>query len=216
MNTLMRAIAILAALTLPLATACTAATPAQTQNVQGAEEGSSSMDSSATPGQHIAPEGQNETQGNFAQPSNGGTPEEMENAGSNLLTADETALNVVTTMWTLDGSTDLSPMAGQRRASALMSEKLATATNDAGDLPGGAWWNEIAAHKATTTVTASLSAEVGQPPDTLTVAYRSIEATVQASSADGWTNEPRLTITRLVLSRRDTASPWKVTDLSIS
>ena len=130
--------------------------------------------------------------------------------------ANEVAVAAVVAMWTMDTTTDTSPLDAQRRAATWLAPNLAAATEQTETISGGAWWTELAAHRGTTTVDAHLATEAGQPPDTTTLAYRSIAATITPTGTDGWHGQPWIVTTRLVLARPDQTRPWQITDMSTS
>ena len=210
-----------------LTAGCTSPPPAQTQPVQEESSTASRIENRAItaggitqPDPHETPTAEDHSE-NALAPTNTSSPAPTqpdtpatEQPASAPASPDEIALEAAALMYTSDTATDASPIDAQLRAASHMTPDLAAAIADAPPIGGGAWWNELAAHQGTTTATARLAPEAGQPPDTPTTAHRSLAVEIIPTGTDGWQGGPRQLSVRLVLTRPSTVDGWRISDLT--
>jgi hypothetical protein len=131
--------------------------------------------------------------------------------GVDLHSPTAVAIAEVEATWTLNTTLAAGWYAGELAASAYMTPSYAASMRDYPPLGApGATWMVWAAHRATTSVTASVEADPGGPSDTALTAYRKVIATVTPRSTAGWVGQPEVWLTYLVLSRTFLGAPWRV------
>ncbi len=115
-----------------------------------------------------------------------------------------------TTIHTVDTAIDAGPGAAYYRARPYVTARLSQPING---VDVDARWAQWAAHRAATTVTATvLAAEA--PPDSLVDAYRAVRVTVTPRGVDGWTGP---TQTRIVFCQLAADSGgWRVDSYTTS
>jgi hypothetical protein len=100
-------------------------------------------------------------------------------SGVDLHSASAVALAEVEATWTLNTVVDAGWYAGELAATAYMTPRYAALMRKEPPLGSpGATWTAWAAHRATTSVTASTEADPGAPSDTALTAYRKVIVTV--------------------------------------
>jgi hypothetical protein len=131
--------------------------------------------------------------------------------GVDLHSPTAVAIAEVRTTWTLKTTSDLGWYAGELAACAYMTPSYAASirSHPPQGAPGSTWmiW---AAHRATTSVTASAEADPGGPSDTALTAYLKITATVTPHGTAGWVGQPEIWVTYLVASRTSPGAPWEI------
>jgi hypothetical protein len=131
--------------------------------------------------------------------------------GVDLHSPTAVAIAEVRATWTFDTTSDLGWYTGELAACAYMTPSYAKSirSHPPQGAPGSTWmiW---AAHRATTSVTASAEADPGGPSDTALTAYLKVTATVTPHGTAGWVGQPEIWVTYLVTSRTSLGAPWKI------
>lgn len=131
----------------------------------------------------------------------------------------------VTVMTRMDTALDTSALDSQRRASWLMTPRLARQVQGGVERTGGGRWDKAGAHRAwsTSALTRSGQGRDSQGTPTLTggcldarVTWHSTDITGSTGSTDGWTQVDPVTTYCLTLSRADSSSAWAVANIAIN
>lgn len=117
--------------------------------------------------------------------------------------------------YSLDTICDASPHDALVRSAVLMAPGLAGLVRRQRPVNSpGAVWNQMAAHRAWTTVTTS-STGAERPADTPLLAHRGVRIHSAAHGRDHWTGTGPEDVAYCTLTRNTTGAPWRISELSI-
>lgn len=122
----------------------------------------------------------------------------------------------VTVMTRMDTALDTSALDSQRRASWLMTTRLARQVQGGVERTGGSRWDTAAAHRAWSTSALTSSGQGRDSQGTPTLTGGCLDARVTWHSESGWTQVDPVTTYCLTLSRADPSSAWAVANIAIN
>ncbi|MFI7615677.1 hypothetical protein ACIBP6_31085 [Nonomuraea terrae] len=128
--------------------------------------------------------------------------------------ADAVSTAVLTTMWSIDTTTDRDQRDAVLRAAGWLSPAYLADLRTGPRVGTDAAWTTWAAHRAHTRPALTAGRDT-RPPDTATHAYRQWQLAVTPIGADGWRGRPLTMTAFVVLQRRERSAPWSVTAVTL-
>lgn len=153
--------------------------------------------------------------------------------GVDLHSASAVAIAEVTATWTVDTTAEAGWFSGELAATAYMTSSYAASIREHPPIASpGSTWTTWAAHRATTSVVATVEEDPGGPDDSALTAHRNVVAVVTpqgatpsttqpgqsadqagsgtTSAGSSWVGPPEIWVTFLVLTRTSLEASWQV------